>query len=270
MGGQCSGETLAAAPIAEQGKVLLLSDLSSSPDVTTAGDYVFRNYPSDDKVAKTMVDMVLKNHEKIALLTEQTDYAQGYRGAVNKHVEAAGKADSLILDEAFAVDNTDFRTMLTKISDLGADVLIAIPQTPVTGGFIVKQAAELGLDIQIYSGDALPGPDFFETAKDAAEGVRVVMVAEDPTRNGYTEFKEKIGEIQASELFPAFGYDGAQIVAEAIAEVGYDGTNLKNYLYQMPSFKGIASDVKFDENGDNNVAAAVKEVVDGDFVLVTE
>ena len=268
LGGQCSGETLAAAPIAEQNKVILLSELSSSPDVTTAGDYIFRNYPSDEQVAKTMVEDVLANHSVIALLTEQTDYAQAYREAIKAHLEAADKLDALVLDEAFAADNTDFRTLLTKVDEVEADVLIAMVQTPVTGGFVAKQMAELGLDIQLYGGDAMPGADFFATAKDAGEGAKAVLVAEDPSRNGYAELSEKVGETQASELFPAFGYDAAAITAMAIAEVGYDATAIKDYFNSMDPYEGVASIVDFDENGDNNVAAGVKIATDGRFILM--
>lgn len=265
LGGQCSGETLAVAPIAEQNQVLLLSELSSSPDVTTAGDYVFRNYPSDEQVAKTLIDDVLANHEVVALLTEQTDYAQGYRGAINRHMTTAG--EELALDEAFAVDNTDFRTLLAKVQESGADVLILVGQTPVVDAFAVKQAKELGLDIQIYGTDTMPSPDFFDTAKDAAEGVKAVYVAEDPTRAGYDDIRSKLPEPQSAEVFRLFGYDAAEIIAIAIAEVGYDGTALKDYLYTMPSHTGVAGDIKFDENGDNQAPAAVKVAKDGKFVL---
>jgi branched-chain amino acid transport system substrate-binding protein len=268
LGGQCSGETLAAAPIAEQNQVLLLSELSSSPDVTTAGDYVFRNYPSDEQVAKTLVDDVLANHEVVALLTEQTDYAQGYRGAINRHMTTAG--EELVLDEAFAVDNTDFRTLLAKVDESGADVLIFVGQTPVAAGFVVKQTAELGLDIQIYGTDTVPSVDFFDIAKDAAEGVKAVYVAEDSTREGYDEIISKLGDPQSAEVFRLFGYDAAEITANGISEVGYDGTALKDYLYALPTFKGVAGDVKFDENGDNQAPAAVKVAKDGKMVLVTE
>lgn len=268
IGGVCSGETLAAAPIAEVNKVLLLSPGSSSPAVTTAGDYVFRNYPSDEQVAKTLVDDVLANHEVVALLSEQTDYAQGYRGAIQRHMETAG--EELVVDEAFAVDNTDYRTLLTKIDEAGADVLIFVGQSPVVGAFAVKQAKELGMDIQVYGTDTFPGPDFFDTAKDAAEGVKAVYAAEDPSRSGYDDFMAKIGEIQGAEIMSLLGYDAANLFANAIAEVGYDGTAIKDYFYAMPSFKGIGSDVNFDENGDNNVDAAVKIAKDGKFVFVTE
>jgi len=268
LGGQCSGETLAAAPIAEENQVVMISSLSSSPEVTTAGDYIFRNYISDDVVGKTLVDDVLANHEVVALLTEQTDYAQGYRVVINKYMGVAGK--ELVLDEAFSVDNTDFRTLLAKVQESGADVLIVVGQSPVVDGFAVKQAAELGLDIQIYGTDTMPGNEFFETAKDAAEGVKAAYVAEDPSRPGFDEINAKLPPGEAADVFRLFGYDGAEIVAIAIAEVGYDATAIKNYLYQMPTFKGVAGDVTFDENGDNPSPAAIRVVKDGEFVPIED
>jgi branched-chain amino acid transport system substrate-binding protein len=140
IGGTCSGETLAMAPIVEQAKVAILSPGSSSPEVTTAGDYVFRVYPSDAQVGATLVDDVeSQGYKKVAMLTEQTDYAQGYRGAVKARMEKYPKM-TLVVDEAYAVDNTDFRTILTKVKDSGADVIISVSQTPVGHGFTVKQA----------------------------------------------------------------------------------------------------------------------------------
>ena len=43
IGGVCSGETLGAAPITEAGKVILISPSATSPDITKAGDFVFRH-----------------------------------------------------------------------------------------------------------------------------------------------------------------------------------------------------------------------------------
>ena len=42
MGAGCSSETLGAAPIAEENKIILISWGSSSPDITKSGDYIFR------------------------------------------------------------------------------------------------------------------------------------------------------------------------------------------------------------------------------------
>ena len=45
-GGFCSGETLGAAPITEKKKVILFSGVSSSPEITNAGDFVCRTAQS--------------------------------------------------------------------------------------------------------------------------------------------------------------------------------------------------------------------------------
>jgi branched-chain amino acid transport system substrate-binding protein len=48
VGAGCSGETIAAAPIVEPAKVLTLSPVSSNATISTMGDYIFRNHPSDN------------------------------------------------------------------------------------------------------------------------------------------------------------------------------------------------------------------------------
>lgn len=271
LGGQCSGESLAAVPIATQAKVLMLSSLSSSPDLSSSGKYFFRNYPSDDKVSETLVDELIKNDYKaVAVIAEQTDYSQGFSNAVKAHMESKEVTDKLVLQESYAVDNTDFRTLLTKVKEEGADVLVSIAQTPVTNGFAVKQARELGLDIVIYGTDTIDGKDFFDTAKDAANGVRQVVVAEDPSRSGYSALVERSPEAQSSHLFIAFGYDSAGLVADAINVKGYDATLISEYFDSMEVYKGVATDVDFDENGDNLAPASIKTAKDGKFYLSSD
>ena len=45
VGYACSSEGLGSASFNEENKVVTLSPLTSSPDITNAGDYYFRNYP---------------------------------------------------------------------------------------------------------------------------------------------------------------------------------------------------------------------------------
>src|SRR3989344_5259538 len=79
LGGFCSSESLAAIPIAEAAKVLVLSAGSSSPDLTGASPYFFRNYPSDSAQGKVLAQIAYndKGWKKVAFLQEQTDYAVG-------------------------------------------------------------------------------------------------------------------------------------------------------------------------------------------------
>ena len=47
IGEACSSATLAAAPVANENKVILISPASTSPELTDAGEFVFRTIPSD-------------------------------------------------------------------------------------------------------------------------------------------------------------------------------------------------------------------------------
>jgi ABC-type branched-subunit amino acid transport system substrate-binding protein len=114
----------------------------------------------------------------------------------------------------------------------------------------------------------LSRPDFFDIAKDAADGLLQAVVAEDPNRSSYQAFVDDLTEVQFSPLFSALAYDAAGITAQAIEAVGYDGSAIKDYWYSMPVYQGASGDHKFDENGDNEIPAAIKSVQGGKFVKV--
>ncbi|MBI1934526.1 ABC transporter substrate-binding protein, partial [Candidatus Peregrinibacteria bacterium] len=76
VGGSCSSETLAAAAVAESAKTIVMSPSASSPDITQAGEYIFRVYPSDAYKTTAIVKLFQeRKYKKIALITENNDYA---------------------------------------------------------------------------------------------------------------------------------------------------------------------------------------------------
>jgi len=272
LGAGCSGETLGAAPIVERAKVLLFSSTSSSPEVTTAGDYVFRNAPADDKSAVVMTDIVSKKFKKAALITQNNDYSQAYRKQLQDQLPAAGV--ELVVDESFNTGTTDFKSILQKVKESGAEVLINLPGESSPAGFITKQARELGIELPVYGGDVLSGTEYFDIAKDAAEGSIIVIAAADRTRADVNAFLEKIrarlGQEVAFEAYMLLSWDRMNILKNAIESVGYDATKIKEYLYAMEMYKGLGGDTKFDENGDANLLPAVMIARGGTFEIYKE
>ena len=49
LGATCSGATLSIAPLAENDGVIVLSPASTNPDITDAGDYIFRTAISSQR-----------------------------------------------------------------------------------------------------------------------------------------------------------------------------------------------------------------------------
>jgi branched-chain amino acid transport system substrate-binding protein len=158
LGGMCSGELLAIAPITEPAKVLLLSPSASSPDITHAGDFIFRNNPSDADGGKALAKLVREKYTKAAIISENTDYAQALARVFVEHFRSLG--GEVVAQENFDPGVKDFRTILTKIKASNPEALVINPQTEIAGGLIVKQAREIGITIPLYGTVALAGTKY--------------------------------------------------------------------------------------------------------------
>jgi len=155
LGGFCSSETLAAAPITEAAKVVLFSSGSSSPDVTNAGEYVYRNWPSDSFQGTKLAEFAEQNEWKtVAMISEETDYAKGIAGAfIAKFKDLGGTVN----EEKYLSDDTDFKTQITKLKATNPDVWFVNPQTPVKADVLFKQMKDLGIAGPFLLND-VPGP----------------------------------------------------------------------------------------------------------------
>ena len=266
-GGACSGETLAMAPIAEKNKVLMITSASTNPGIRDAGDYVFRNFPADDVAAKQTIEDIQKGgYTNFAILTENTDFAIGFQ----EHALQAAEELNLevVIDEVFNPQTTDFKTVLGKVKDNSAEVLIANTQTPAGAGLVVKQATELGLSVPIYSNNAVNGTEFFDLGGSATEGVAFYDVGLDETDPRVQKFLETAEREDINNFaFAASSYDAATILYNAIEEVGYDSDSIKKWLYDMPDFDGLIGTYKFDEDGDVSFPLVKKVAKDGEFVV---
>ncbi|PIR52528.1 hypothetical protein COU76_05730 [Candidatus Peregrinibacteria bacterium CG10_big_fil_rev_8_21_14_0_10_49_10] len=268
-GAGCSSESLAAAPIAEAAGIVLMSPSSSNPDLTSAGDFFFRTYPSDDLKTTAMAQyFAQEGFKKVAILSEDTDFCQGVRmGLLQKLDEGA-----VVFDEVVDPNTKDFRSLLTRLKKLDFDVLVANPQTPPTGAAMLQQMREAGFQQLVISHDVMDNTVVLELASEAAEGFQVINV---PTVASEAPFGQKFiavyGEPQANMAWGAYGYDTLGVLAQAIEKAGTDGAAMRDYLYALDSYPAVVGDISFDENGDVlGIHYALREVQDGAFVQVAD
>jgi len=274
LGGACSGETLAVAPLAEQNKVLLFSAFSSNPTITNAGDYVFRNSPSDNDVGKLDADTLSRMYKKVALVTENIDGALGSHNVMVEYLKDNGV--EIVSDENYGGSDktvTDFRSILSKIKLINPEALYINAQAPKSAGNILRQAREIGLTIPIYANLNLAAKEAWDIAGENIEGV-VVSDASALTLKGnelVKKYKEKFGEEPENLLEVAASYDRVYIMKQAIEAVGFDANKIKDYLYSMPDYAGALGTYHFDQNGDVvGVGFANYRIENGEKVLIDE
>ncbi|MCX6716155.1 MAG: ABC transporter substrate-binding protein [Candidatus Taylorbacteria bacterium] len=252
LGGAFSSETLAAAPITDQNKVILFSAFSSNPKLSGISKYFFRSSPSDSDVARTDANAVLsQGYKKVAIISENTDYSLGVRD-IMKQVFATNNI-TVVYDEVYNTSQSDFKSILTKIKVSGADVLYVNPNTSAQiGGIIVKQARQLGIVIPIHGNYALASADAITAGGSYMNGI---LVSDSPTLSEsgnqiLNEYKTNFNTDPVSQFEMASRYDSVNIIAQAIGAVGTNTDDLARYISNMPNYDGALGSYHFNKDGD--------------------
>ncbi len=268
----CSWETLAIAPLANKNKVLLFSSMSTSPEITNAWDYVFRNAPSDERSSDIMTDILSKKYKKIAIISQNNDFAQWYRAKLKEKLPKAWI--EIVVDEVFNTWNTDFKTTINNVKESEAQALINLAWEPAPSWFINKQSFELGLNLPIYWTDAQNWTEFFDIAKNSAEWTIIVMTSAnkkiDWVKEFFQEFKEKKWHDPVADAYALLTIDRLNILDKAIREVWNNWEKLKDWLYDMPAYNWLWWVTKFDKNWDSSIVPNVLIAKDWKYILKAE
>ena len=254
LGTSCSGAMLGAAPLAEEDGVILFSGLATSPDIANAGDYIFRTSMNDAQLGIDTGNVLWADGiRSIATITESTDYAEGVRRTSVAQFEKRG--GSVVAEERYASDVTDFRTQLTKLLNANPDAIHLAAQSEFTGGTIVKQARELGYDGPIYTEVVPIGTTALEIAGDAATGIKAVTADLDPANSKAQKVLKNFQEKYDYVTLPWYlgsAYDDVYITAECLKETkdDQDADGLKDCLYDITWSGAIGTNYTFDSNGE--------------------
>lgn len=261
IGGLCSSETIAPAPIAEKAKVIMISAASSNPSITDAGDYIFRDYPSDSfqgvKAAEFAVNTL--KAKNIAVLSCTDDWCQGLQKVFKDKAVALGA--NIVADEKYDGKTTkDLRTQLTKIKTANADLLY-FPS--YTDGAVIglRQAKSIGLIIKVLGGDSWSDPKIVADTGSMSEGI-MYLVPSSPNAGSFEADMLKAGK--ETTIGTREAYDAVKILAQIMKEVGSNSTKIKNALYKVQNYQGISGNISFDKNGDLSSASYdVKTIKNG-------
>ena len=274
VGGACSGETLGASPITEANKVILISPSATNPDITKAGDFVFRVAPSDAYAGVVASDYAFKDLKagKAAIISEATDYAQGLRKVFKENFAKLG--GEIVADETYNPEDTDFRTQVTKVKSANPDVIYLVPQVPQKGLLLVKQIKEAGLkQQQLLTAEVIIGQrDMIkENAADFEGLIGVEQKFDDKNPKAAALLAKYKQETKEDAQFPQFvssAYDIVYLLADAIGKNGYDSEKVRDYLYAVKDYDGAVGKVTIDENGDPIMDYSVKQAKNGELVVL--
>ena len=219
IGEVASTRSLAAAPIAQQYKIPMITPSSTNPEVTRKRDFVFRVCFIDPVQGPIMARFAAEDlkFKRVAVLRDiKSDYSIGLsKYFVEKFKQLGGE---IVATLDYSSNDPDFKAQLTQIRAANPEGLF-IPGYYNDLGPIARQARELGITAPLMGGDGWDSPKLFELASGAVEGGYFSnhYSAESPnpaTVKFVRDYKAKYGV--DSDGLAAAGYDAAGILLTAI------------------------------------------------------
>lgn len=270
IGFNSSSAVMAAAPVANTTKTVLLTSGTGSPNITNAGDYIFRNRLSGKLEVEAISKFIaMERHIKeIGVIYINNDYGKGYAKIFRSAFEAHG--GEILLEEGFEQNQMNFKSLVRKLKDNNIRNIYLVAYAK-EGGVLLKQSYEQNYMPEWFSANPIEAPEFLEIAGISAEGITYSIAKYDPndalSSQFDTEYKAKYG--YDSEMFAANTYDAVNIGAMAIAKTDGSGEQIKTYLYDsIKDYPGVAGLTTFDQNGDVIKPVIMKTIEDGKFTLL--
>ncbi len=260
-----SSNTMACIPIAEKNKVILFALGASHPDISEAGDFIFRRSLLSSSQGEAIADYCYNQlgKKKAAILYINDETGIGYRNAFKSKFESLG--GQIVVVDNYDKEGTDFRTQLLKLKNKKPSAIF-IPSVPSLMGLILKQAKEIGLNSTFLGNYGIEGEALLEKAGNAAEGIYYTSVKMD--EKFIQDFKEQYKDYP--NIPSPLGFDIMKTIIEAIkrANTTTDIIKIKNELYRIDNLKGAFGNIMVDKKGDSEPEIIFKTVKNGEFVPV--
>lgn len=255
VGGDCSDETFGIAKIAEPAGVVVLSYMSTNPGISKAGDYIFRNVPSDSINARTLAAYARKTGTRFLVVSDDSTFARGFVSEFGNHVKESG--GEVVQEVTFPQDTLNFEEYASQIMSLQFDAIAMSSNGEVVTAQLIRTLREKGVTVPFYGADEMQEIDFQRTVGDNVGELYSIMPpllkTADVDVQRFLKLYEQKNLTGKTEGGIGLPYDATKIMLHAISIAGDDPEDVKEYLYTMPLYTGIVGSYAFDENGDVKV-----------------
>jgi branched-chain amino acid transport system substrate-binding protein len=267
--GSYSASGRAAAPIFQQAGVPFISAYGVHPDITRAGNYVFRTVhlgpPQGRAAGKFIADNL--HLKKVSIISMDNDYGQatleGFKSVVGQFgLNIAG-------EYSYSLKDRQFGPIVDSVKRDNPDV-IYITGYFFTGAPLVSQLRSAGIQAPIVGSQAFDAQKLLEIAGPAVEGVYIVAGL-DRDRDS-AELKDYLAEFQkragyGGENVGATVYSAFRLMADAMTRANsLEPAKVRDALaatHDFPHLDGLL--VSFNSLREINMPLNVNVVKDGKF-----
>lgn len=259
-----SGVSLAAAPVYQNGELVMISPTSTSVELSNKGSYIFRTVPSDRFTGTTLSRYLLQGlqKQKVAVFfNSDSQYSQSLKDSFTT---------ALFADGGEVVTELDFSSLMFSSSN-------AVQQATSQGAEAILLASDstvfnAALDVIVINnrklpllgGDSLYKPEVLSVGREKAVGM-VVAIPWHFLANAQSPFAQESLRLWGGQVNwrTALAYDGAKVLLEAIARKPSRSGIQETLVSSDFQVTGASGTIRFLPSGDRNQALQLVEVQPG-------
>jgi len=259
--GSYSAPTRAAATVFQKARIPYISAYALHPDITRAGNYVFRTSFTGEvqgKAAAKFIGTILAK-KKVTLITLNNDFGQSLAAGFRS---VAGQFGLQIVNEySYAIGDRQFGSIVASVKRDDPAVLY-ISGYFFTGGPLVTQLRGGGVTAPIVGTEGFDTYEFIAIAKDAAEGVMITTSLDrdstsPPARRFIDEYESRYRT--PANMVAASTHTAVTVAAEALRRAGTDDpAKVRSAIAAMRDFDVSTGRIAFNELGEIRKAAQIQ------------
>lgn len=234
-----SSVSMALAPLAEQGKVVLVGLSVASPGFTLQNKWVFRYWvTARDEVLAALPTLKALKVKALGVLYLNDEYGESVFELLKEGFEKTG---GTVRSEAFDVKDSDYKTQIAMLKDREAIYCVGYESQLKN---VFKQLKQEGFKGHIVSTNAPSLP----SVRGLPESSGVYVTASVVYNPGYLFAKEFKDRYEArynkpSNHFAASGYDFMKLMASLLRDEEVSRANVRRLLEQGFTYAGVLGDL---------------------------
>jgi branched-chain amino acid transport system substrate-binding protein len=274
IGEVASSRSIAAAPIAQNAKIPMLTPSSTNPEVTKKGNFIFRSCFIDPYQGAAIAQFAAKTlgaKTAAIMVDRKNDYSTGLEKVISETFTKFG--GKIVATQSYQEGDQDFNAQLTSLKGSNPEVLF-VPGYYNDVGLIAKQARDKGITVPLIGGDGWDSEQLYKIGGTALNGSYFTNhyspYDTDPKVVKFVnDYKAKYGSIP--DALAATAYDAARIMFDAVKRSkSLTGPDSRDALAATKDYPGVTGTVTFNENRDAVKPIVMIEIKDGGTYAVKE
>lgn len=263
--GSYSGSTRAAAGIFQEAKVPYIAAYAVHPEITRAGDYVFRTSFVGEVQGRAGAKLIGETlgKKRVVVITLQNDFGKSLAAGFK---EAAGAFGIEIVNEyEYSIKDRQFGPIVSKVKADAPEAIYASGYF-FTAGPLVSQLRTAGVEVPVIGQEGYDSEKFIEIAGPAAEGVIITTSLDrdsdvPETRDFIAAFEKKAGF--KADMVAASAHTAIKVAVAALREAGTSDRKAIRDAIAATSLQASTGTISFNGLGEVRKDVQVQMVSDG-------